>query len=415
MRHNRARNGRLGNLFDRLGAQQGMVIVVVMMFCVIFLVLGLALYWLSTGQVKATETERRDVKSFNVAEAGVDAGMLALKIDWPFTDTDYVYVNSDTVQDGLVANNDTLDDPSVQVDVYDNSYEQSEGVYVTVENAPTSDKWILWDANGDGKMYVDSTSEVQGNTHRILLLAERQTWNLYFPVTMALRAGSVDSNAQGVGIQVEVPNPDEPIIYYDVNDTEGKGIDEFEGVAALDTHTDFNELITDTLINALEGIAKQKGTYFEDDPVAGKTGGELAQAFLTTTDPIDGSSIACGAVVYVKSAYPVNIGSGIEIGSEEFPTVVVIDSPNNDHTWDMDGNAEFYGILVVLGESADMAGTCSIHGAVYVEGTLDNSGNGKFEEIQYNYTVISAINRQYVLSVNVVSNSWEEYTGGASE
>jgi hypothetical protein len=47
---------------------------------------------------------------------------------------------------------------------------------------------------------------------------------------------------------------------------------------------------------------------------------------------------------------------------------------------------------------------------VYCKGTITNKGNGSSGEINYNQEVINNINGQYVISVNIVPNTWEEYT-----
>jgi hypothetical protein len=44
-----------------------------------------------------------------------------------------------------------------------------------------------------------------------------------------------------------------------------------------------------------------------------------------------------------------------------------------------------------------------------------NKGTGSVPECFYNDTVVKNINRQYVLSVNIVPNTWEEYTVPASD
>lgn len=397
-----------GRVTRTLKNEQGLVIVVVMVFCLIFLIIGVALYWLSVGQTRATETERKDIKAFNVAEAGVDAGMLALKLDWPFNSYSYVMVNGDTLRDELRAENPTLylaersedaEGEFLQVQVYDNSV-ASGGSYVTVSVPPDSDDWVIWDANGDGRMYVDATSNVQDARHRILLLAERQAWNLYFPIGMALWAGTVDSNGTGYGINVEVGTP--PILY-DVGDVQGKGIDEGIGVEPTPSATEFDEVVTDSIIRALLGIAQQQGTYFTDD--------DLAEAFLISAD-------APGSVVYLDSTEDVDISSSIQIGTEDQPVVAIIDCTDapsgTEVAWDMRGTADFYGILVVLGDT-ELRGTCSIHGALFTSGTMLNKGTGSVPECFYNDTVVKNINRQYVLSVNIVPNSWEEYTVPATE
>jgi hypothetical protein len=386
-----------------LAEQRGIVVVVVMMFCMIFLIVGLALYWLSAGQIRATETERKDVKAFNVAEAGVDAGMLALKLDWPFTYLDGVYVDGYLLKTTLQGTNPELWDPTrgspsefLQVTVYDNSNVGGDTVTVPPDYAER----VMWDANQDGKMFVDATSNVDDDRHRILLLAERQVWNLYFPVGTALFSTSVDSNGLGLGIEIEDGGPP---VYYDVNDVQGKGIDEGEGVEPLPTSTSFDSVITPAILRALEGIATQKGTYYE-----GVDAGTQAGAYLTSGD-------VGGSVVYVKNEaggvtieLPVNFGG--TIGGVDEPVILVIDAADGSEcVWDMGGSSGFYGVVVVLGDTT-LRGSSSTHGAIFCEGTLLNKGVGSEAEILYNYTVIQQINRQYVLSVNIVPNSWEEYS-----
>ena len=80
--------------------ERGSVIVIAMVFVMIFIIIGVALYWLISSQTRSTETERTDVKAFNVAEAGVDAGMLALKLDWPRHDWDVATVDNDLLKTG---------------------------------------------------------------------------------------------------------------------------------------------------------------------------------------------------------------------------------------------------------------------------------------------------------------------------
>jgi hypothetical protein len=65
--------------------------------------------------------------------------------------------------------------------------------------------------------------------------------------------------------------------------------------------------------------------------------------------------------------------------------------------------------MVTIGDN-ELRGTSAMHGAVYCSGTFSNKGNGNSGEINYNRTVINNINRQYVIDVNIVPNTWEEYT-----
>jgi hypothetical protein len=350
--------------------------------------------------------------------------MLALKLFWPdglpaSEGMPVVVVDEYLIKSALQDNNVTLYDPStspsefLQVSIYDNSVkDESTGLYVRVTSPPAEADRVYWDATipaedvvrdgfADGKMFVDATSNVDDNHHRIILLAERQPWNLSFPVELALRATSVDSNGQGLGIEIEVPPDGTGVVLYDVGDTQGKGLDIVD--TNIQPNTDdpmeFGDVITEGLLGALESIARQKGTYFEDDVEASD--------YLE-----DNATTVGGSVVYIRSTSSVDISCSEDIASAAKPVVIVIDTPDSvDNSWTMLGGTKLYGVLVCLG-NGELAGSPSVHGALYVEGTLLNSGNGADEELAYNYDVIKNINRQYTTSVNIVANTWEEYTGG---
>jgi hypothetical protein len=367
---------------------------IVMVFTMVFLVLGLAMYWLSVSQVRSTETERTDVKSFNVAEAGIDAGLMALKTQWPTRSDRAASVDEAALKQTLQEENEALYDPSrsspsefIQVDIYDNS-----AGGVTVTEPPPDGSRMTYDANADGKMFVDATANVDDARHRILVLAEKKKWNFTFPEGLALYSGAVDANGQGLGIEVE--NGAAPI-YFDVHDSLFKGIDVGAGVFALPTSTTFEAVFNDALARACLGLAVQQGTYFTD--------GETAEEFLL-------SSGAPGSVVYIRSDLPVDIAGTTQIGTVEEPVVVVIDTPDGTiNTWDMRGTADFYGVLVNTANST-VRGTCSVHGALYSAGAVLNQGTGTDPELLYNREVLVKLNRQYVISVNIVPNTWEEYT-----
>ncbi len=267
--------------------QSGSVIVIVMVFIFVFLVTGVSLHVLMKGQTRAAETERSDLKAFNVAEAGVDAGMLALKLDWPTSASEAVNVDEALLKTSLQAANSGLYDPSrsavtefIQVQVYDNTTDVADA------NAPE------WDQNGDGRMFVDATSNVDDDRHRIILLAERQDWPLYFG-GHALVADVVDSNGQGLAVGIE--HGDGSPVYVDVQDAQHKGVKLNDGVIRAPNPTDFDDIVTDAMKNALYTIAVSQHTYF-----SGASAGTEASAFLQTT-------AARGKVVWVASNNPVSL------------------------------------------------------------------------------------------------------------
>lgn len=379
--------------------EAGSVIIVMMTFVLVFIIVGVSLYWLVASHTRATETERTDVRSLNVAEAGIDAGMLALKLAWP-TESDDEVVVDDALLKTTLQGDQTLtklwdpENPSefLQVDVYDNV--DTDGHTTSVPNMDAATR-TLWDSNGDGVMFVDSQANVDNDRHRILIQAEKQSWRLTFPQTMALYAGVVDSNGQG--LEIGVDNGDPPI-YYDVHSSLGKGIDpdEAAGVTASPTVTNFDDIFNNSMLRALRGLAVTSGTYFTD--------GEAAEDFLETEHAADGK------VIYIKSDTAVDIAGDTQVGREDQPVVVIIDTPEgSDNVWDMKGNADLWGVMAVIGNST-LRGTCSTHGSLYCAGTLLNKGNGTLPEVLYNAKCLFNLNRQYTISVNIVPNTWEEYT-----
>jgi len=381
-------------------------VIIAMVFILVFATLGVALYSLIASQTRAAETERTDVKSFNVAEAGIDAGMLSLKLDWPSSASEPASVDVDLLRKALRAINPGLWLPTEQggptgtpvdaeflnVFIYDNvDPDTAETTTVANPLAPA------WDSNGDGRMFIDSTANVDNDRHRILVLAERQVWNLTFPASLALWASTVDSNGQGFKISIE---NGEPPVYYDVHDAQHKGVDPRPptDVLALATPTKFDDVVSEQLRASLEKIAREHGTYFE-----GTSAGSRASDFLAT-------AAARGKVVYVRSTTAVTISGRTQIGTAQEPVVLVIDTPDGTtNTWDLRGTGDFWGILVTIGHST-LRGTSGIHGALYCSGIVSNKGSGSCGEVAYNQQVINNINRYYVVSVNLVANTWEEYT-----
>ena len=386
------------------GRQEGSALLVAIVFTAVFLMVGVSLYWLITAQTRSTDTERTDVKSFNVAEAGVDAGMLTLKLAWPrseamaidmtdYNDSNYNLLLKTAIQNGT----DGLLDPSrsdpsefIQVLLYDD-IDSATGETTTIAD-PDAPKW---DSNRNGVMFVDATSNVDDDRHRILIMAERESWGLDFEA-YAIVTPVVDSNGQGLRVRLE--DGDGATAF--VGSSTHKETDYGDGVTESTSAVEFGDLITDGLVGKLMMIAQASGSYFE-----GADAGDDASDFLA-------SGQGNGKVVYVKSDSAVEISANVQdhtVGTVDFPAVVIIDTPDgSENGWDMKGNAEFYGVLIVLGDTT-LRGTCGVHGSLYCNGTLVNKGAAD-AEISYNQSVINNINDQYTLAVRLVPNTWEEYT-----
>ncbi|GAB4254880.1 MAG: hypothetical protein Kow00122_13090 [Thermoleophilia bacterium] len=371
--------------------EQGSLIIGVMMFVFVFLAMGLGLLYLVMSTASGTELERKEVKAFNVAEAGIDAGMLALMNHWPESAASPTVVDTNAIRADF--DSQQFRDPTrspagdfLNVSIYDNS--------------PAKPNY---DANGDGKMYVDSQANVDDDRHRIIILAERKTWQLSFPL-IAMYTNAFDANAQGLEIRID-PAQTEPL---PLNGTAAPAFYNTQiGNKSLDLPADgsvlanpsapgtFDSWVSSGLMGTLESIAKSEGTYF--------TTAAAAQSFLLSAD-------APGKIIYLKSSTPVEIAGSTQIGSYANPVVFIIDTPDGtDVGLDFKGTADFYGIIVIKGNPV-IRGTASFWGSFIASGTLTNKGNGTTPEINYNGNIIRTINRAYTISVNIVPNTWEEYT-----
>ncbi len=404
------RTGRLGRLASG-GREDGIAMVIAIVFVIIFMMLGAALYWLIHSQTASAETERTDIKAFNVSEAGVDAGMLTLRLNWPrhTTDNATLAVTESALKTALQAANASLYDPTrsaasdfLQVAIYDNVDSKGQTTTVADPDAPT------WDSNKDGKMFVDATANVGDDRHRILIMAERQQWQLSFPAALALWSGSVDSNGQGFQLSIEKGTPP---IYYDVHDSQHKGVDPVPPSDVLAaTPTDWENVVSTQTQQALMKIAQDEHSYFAPETLPVTIDGQSYSTVTSAATAFLLSGDANGKVVYIKSATAVVIEGDKQVGTEEEPVVVVFDTPTGtENVWDFRGTADFWGIMVTIGNNT-LRGTCAMHGAMFCKGAIANKGNGSVAELLYNQDVINNINGQYVIDVNLVPNTWEEYT-----
>ena len=393
----------------------GAVIVVAMVFVMVFTILGVALYALVTSQRRSTEMERSDVKSFNVAEAGVDAGMMALKMTWPDSNKNQLILNDDfneELKTWIQADPTTskLWDPSnpdrvtefVQVAVYDNVL-KSTGVTTSVP--PEMSERVYWDSNenpldpsnpGDNRMFVDCTANVDNNRHRIVILAERQVYPAFFDANVAFYAGTITGRP---GIRAKIENGTPPV-YHDVGAGGNNSMSQHKNSNPCDPwpygHQDFDDIVSEATRAMLEKIAWDQGTYF-----AGDNAEREAKAHFLSDD-------APGSIIYVKSDTGVSLTGNTEVGTVEKPVLVVLDTPDlSKNEVGAGGTAGFTGIVICLGNTS-LWGTSSIHGALYCQGSVDQSGFGNDCEIMYRQDVLDNFNGEYTMSVNIVPNTWQE-------
>lgn len=229
---------------------------------------------------------------------------------------------------------------------------------------------------------------------RIIILAQRHAWPLDFPSGRAMWATNAGANGQGLKVYIDPASSDTAATAY--YDTEfGKGVEMGPGVTRDTQTTTFDQVVTPQTWAALENIAKTRGTYF--------TNATTASNFLS-------SGSAGGNVVYVKANSAVTVSGTAQMGSRDEPLILVLDTPpGSNNTIDLRGTSDFYGVIIVKG-NALIRGTASIWGQMLCSGTIEGKGTGNVPEINYNSQIIANLNRDFVISVNIVPNTWEEYT-----
>ncbi len=389
----------------RLTTSDGSAVIIAMMFILVMLGLGVALFTLIKFSINGTELERKEVKAFNVAEAGIDAGMLALKLEWP----DQIATTVDAVAlrnhfDANVFRDPSRSSPSefIQVALYDNNgttdySDANPAVDLDSESASGPG-----DPRGDDMMWVDSRANVDDDRHRILVLAKRERWNLNLP-NKALFASTLMANPN---VRVAVDSASTPPSQTDLavySAPDPRDVELLDGVTQYAGAPDWSQWITSGTTGKLQSVAKASGTYFDDDP--GTPYPSIAEGvdLLVNGDP-------SGKIIYLKSSTAIEIAGNTQIATREHPVVLVMDTPSTvTNALDFRGTADFYGVVISL-SNLQARGTSSFYGSVLCAGQFDNRGRGVSPEINYNGDIIAMLSRKFTMSVSIVPNTWQEYT-----
>ncbi|MBN1631232.1 MAG: hypothetical protein JW990_15835 [Thermoleophilia bacterium] len=391
-------------------SEEGSVIVVVMMFAFVFLVLGTALFFMNRNSNAETHLERKDVKAFNVAEAGVDAAMVALKTSWPRSASETVAVDPTEFRDNGFS--DTHEYPEPTHGQFINSL-----TYDDTDDNPTTEaaSRVFYDSNGNDIMWVDSEALVDNARHRILVKVQRLKMPVEIP-DVALVASTAGGNGQGLAVEVDpayagsIPEGGADAWYTGLI---GKGINKGDDIELIEVppgDDPFSEKVPDALIGMLKQMAMNAdpGSPYDDTYFDDSEGADEVSDFLC-------SAKAPGSIVYFETSVPngseVQIGGNSDMGSPEKPVVLIVDARNaTNPIIDWRGTSAFYGVLIVIGDAL-LRGTNDIFGCVLSNGAVENKGG---PGVKYNGDYIRKVNEMHTLSVAMVPNSWEEYTIAAA-
>lgn len=415
-----------GVRLDQRSFETGSAIIIVMMLTLVFIAMGVALFSLLSASRSSTELERKEVKAFNVAEAGIDAGMLALQQSWPSKSGQTATVDAGAIRGDFPT--DQYRDPQrsatpfLDVSIYDN-----------VTGNPSADRVqnVQYDANGDQRMWVDSWSDVDDDRHRILILAERNIWNLNLPDGMAMMAETADGRgANGIRILLEDGGPLgmawAKYVYANgsgVNPAVTYGAGTYQWPTNWPTGLPVPDPTDEAHMAVFKTVAQNAGTYY------GPGQASAAQTLLNTPN------VAANKIVYVEfgpsdneirfssnASYPIITGDDDDgTLAREQPLFLVLDTrnaPDLDYGLVITGNINFYGVICCNG-SISIRGGAFVAGAVWASDVIECKGTGghgsmhgggNMDEIRYDASIINKLETAHTMSVNIVPNTWEEYT-----
>ena len=353
-----------------------------------------ALVGLVVNVQHGTADTRTHVKSFTVAEGGLDAGMALLTSKWPKSSGSTATFDATTFR-GQFRPSEFPSPPS--------------GPFINVtwyDNQATIDKRITWDQGGptsnttpDGRLWLVSQANVGSRATRLVSLVEIKWLEMSLPRGMPLWAGG-DLLSNGLGnnpkIQIEVPPPAGTQTTVQVAGTIWEPGVTVGGISQLtgSNVSPLEDVFPQALVDSLRLTAEANGRYFTSlsmaeaspvDAIWSPTGGLSG---LTVIDPPPGSDV--------------KITGNVVLNSEAVPGILLL-LGGSELQWG--GTERFYGVIYSKGGMDTSAGTADIHGMVITAGTEGMKGT---PNILYNDKCIVNLDLSFPSLVRRVQNTWRE-------
>lgn len=361
-------------------------------------ILAVSLVTLTANAGFFTQTDRTRAKSFNVAEAGLDAGMAVIGPKWPIVRYGVIPSPLPSVDTTTFSNQfstsefaRTTGKPFADVQFYDNS-------------GPNNNTGPHYDANGDGQMYIDSQSTVNGTTSRVRALIASVPVTMGLPHGIALYAGGdLRSHGGGTTIDTEVlPQGSSSVTVWVGGSFTANGNNDFaSNVNTLGPNVTPNPqpippasaIFSDALMAELLDAAQSQGRYYTD--VSAAT-----------------AALATGPLVYIKTTGDITItangtfnGDGVSLPTSPAPPPGILIVDGGGVTFH--GTPTYYGVVICRGGFIDV-GNASIHGMVVSLDPTKGSDIGGSEQIVYNDNVVMNVNSVVPFSAKIVQDTWRQ-------
>lgn len=376
--------------------ERGAVLILIIGVVAALAVSAATLVALTANVQHNTSDTRTHVKSFTVAEGGLDVGMATLATKWPGSSSSTTTFDATTFR-GHFTEDEFPDPPSgpfINVTWYDN------------QDQATFSKDIKWDKGGpgapdapDGKLWLVSQANVGSRSTRLMSLVQIEWLDMSLPRGMPLWAGGdLLSNGQGNNpkIQIEKLPPTGTTTTVQVGGTiEEPGVTA-DGIAQLTGNqiSPLESVFPQALVDALVSTAQLNGRYFTS----------LAAAEASAVDAIWSPSGGLSGLTVIAPATLTSIkisGNGV-LNSATLPGILLV-LGGSELQWG--GSGQFYGVIYTEGTMDTSNGTADIHGMVITKTTEGLKGT---PNILYNDDCIANLDRRFPSLVRRVQNSWRE-------
>jgi hypothetical protein len=334
-----------------------------------------------------TADTRQHVKSFDICEAGLDAGMAMLSSSWPTTSTSIPTFNATAFRSRFSLGEfpDPVSGQFIALDWYD-------------DQTPV-DTSIRYDENDNGIMWLVAQAKVGNRATRVVSEVERSYMEMSLPRGIALWAGgNLTSNGGGNNpkIRIEVPPPVGTTTTVQVGGTIDDTSVTQSGVAQITGNaiTPLEQIFPQALVDALTSTAQANGRYFTS----------LAAAEASPADAIWSPTGGCSGLTVIKppAVTDLKIQGNTTLNSEEEPGMLLV---LGGSTLSWGGTAQYYGVIYSEGPMNTSHGTGDIHGMVITNTDEDMKGT---PHILYNDNCIANLDQRFPSMARRVKNSWRE-------
>jgi hypothetical protein len=345
-------------------------------------VLAAALVILTMNVLHNTARHTTQARTFNIAEAALDAGQAAAWVNWPSEDT------TPTLPGDFAAK---FPGSSLTVTYYDDDNSGDPSPEMVMDDHG--------DVNGNSLMWIVAEADSGGRKAKVMALVEKITYTVTLKEGVALYT---DSNGifKGTGNQpvMGVDPPSTSAVAYVRGTINQNGQSDISNITMNpDTTTTMSTVFPDEILAALIEKSKGDGKYF--------TNAAAIPSNIWATDPrvvvVENGDVDLKHIPNTDT----DANGADSIWSANHPGILIV----------LNGNVEcsgqkktLYGIVYILG-GVLLTGNAEIHGMVVAKGVVDLRGT---RAVNYNQDVISNLNKPVIQSVRIRPGTWRELNAG---